>query len=187
MATAIDAKGDLIVGTGADTFSKLTAGTNTYILTADSAEATGLKWVAPAGGGYTPDMFKAVNTSGQAFSSSTWTKLTGWTESYDIGSDFATPTWTCPATGYYTFTTGCRIYGGGIGTGVISSLALYKNGTIIHRVSCDSVSDIGQVLTATLYLAATDTIEVYVRSELTSPNTAGSEGAIWFEGQFVQS
>jgi len=51
MATAIDAKGDLIVGTGADTFSKLTAGTNGYLLTADSAEATGLKWAAPAGGG----------------------------------------------------------------------------------------------------------------------------------------
>jgi len=51
VATAIDAKGDLIVGTGADTFSRLAAGTNTYILTADSAEATGLKWAAPAGGG----------------------------------------------------------------------------------------------------------------------------------------
>lgn len=51
MATAIDAKGDLIVGTGADTFSRLAVGTNTYILTADSAEATGLKWAAPAGGG----------------------------------------------------------------------------------------------------------------------------------------
>ena len=51
MATAIDAKGDLIVGTGADTFSKLTAGTNGYLLTADSAEATGLKWAAAAGGG----------------------------------------------------------------------------------------------------------------------------------------
>ena len=50
MATAIDAKGDLIVGTGADTFSKLTAGTNGYLLTADSAEATGLKWAAAAGG-----------------------------------------------------------------------------------------------------------------------------------------
>ena len=51
MATAIDAKGDLIVGTGADTFSKLSAGTNGYLLTADSAEATGLKWAAAAGGG----------------------------------------------------------------------------------------------------------------------------------------
>jgi hypothetical protein len=51
VATAIDAKGDLVVGTGADTFSRLAVGTNTYILTADSAEATGLKWAAPAGGG----------------------------------------------------------------------------------------------------------------------------------------
>ena len=51
MATAIDAKGDLIVGTGADTFSKLSAGTNGYLLTADSAEATGLKWSAAASSG----------------------------------------------------------------------------------------------------------------------------------------
>lgn len=51
VATAYDAKGDLIVGTGADTFSRLAVGTNNYILTADSAEATGLKWAAAAGGG----------------------------------------------------------------------------------------------------------------------------------------
>jgi len=51
MATAIDAKGDLVVGTGADAFSRLAVGTNTHVLTADSAEATGLKWAAPAGGG----------------------------------------------------------------------------------------------------------------------------------------
>ena len=53
MATAIDAKGDLIVGTGADTFSRLAVGTNTYTLVADSSEATGLKWAAPAGGSIT--------------------------------------------------------------------------------------------------------------------------------------
>ena len=52
MATAIDAKGDLIVGTGADTFSRLAVGgTNGHILTVDSGEATGLKWAAAAGGG----------------------------------------------------------------------------------------------------------------------------------------
>jgi hypothetical protein len=51
MATAIDAKGDLVVGTGADTFSKLTVGANNTVLTADSAEATGLKWAAAASGG----------------------------------------------------------------------------------------------------------------------------------------
>jgi hypothetical protein len=51
MATAIDAKGDLVVGTGADTFSKLTVGANGTTLVADSAETTGLKWATPAAGG----------------------------------------------------------------------------------------------------------------------------------------
>jgi hypothetical protein len=53
MATAIDAKGDLVVGTGADTFSKLTVGANGTTLVADSAEATGLKWAAASSGGMT--------------------------------------------------------------------------------------------------------------------------------------
>jgi hypothetical protein len=51
MATAIDAKGDLVVGTGADTFARLAVGTNGYTLVADSAETTGLKWQAAAAGG----------------------------------------------------------------------------------------------------------------------------------------
>ena len=45
------AKGDLIVGTAANTAAILTVGTNDYVLTADSAEATGLKWAAASGGG----------------------------------------------------------------------------------------------------------------------------------------
>jgi hypothetical protein len=44
--TVIDAKGDLIVGTAADTVGKLTAGTNGYYLQTDSSTATGLKWAA---------------------------------------------------------------------------------------------------------------------------------------------
>jgi hypothetical protein len=51
MATAIDAKGDLVAGTGADTFSRLAVGSNNQVLTADSTAATGLKWAAPAAGG----------------------------------------------------------------------------------------------------------------------------------------
>jgi hypothetical protein len=51
MATAIDAKGDLIAGTGADAFSRLAVGANNTILTADSTTATGIKWAAPAAGG----------------------------------------------------------------------------------------------------------------------------------------
>lgn len=53
MATAIDAKGDLIGGTGADTFSRLAVGANNTVLIADSAETTGLKW-GGAWTSYTP-------------------------------------------------------------------------------------------------------------------------------------
>ena len=49
--TLIDAKGDLIVGSADNTAARLAVGTNGFVLTADSAEATGLKWSASTGGG----------------------------------------------------------------------------------------------------------------------------------------
>lgn len=45
-AAIVDAKGDLIVATAADTVSRLAVGTNNTRLVADSAQATGLKYVA---------------------------------------------------------------------------------------------------------------------------------------------
>jgi hypothetical protein len=44
----VDAKGDLIGATAADTPSRLAVGTDGQILTADSTEATGLKWITQA-------------------------------------------------------------------------------------------------------------------------------------------
>lgn len=41
----VDAKGDLIAATAADTVGRLAVGTNNQILTADSSTTTGLKWV----------------------------------------------------------------------------------------------------------------------------------------------
>lgn len=51
--TLIDAKGDLIVGSAADTAARLAVGTNNYVLTADSAATNGVKWAAAAAGGMT--------------------------------------------------------------------------------------------------------------------------------------
>jgi hypothetical protein len=44
--TTIDAKGDLLVGTAADTVGRLAVGTNNYYLKANSGTATGLEWAA---------------------------------------------------------------------------------------------------------------------------------------------
>jgi len=48
-ASPLTTKGDLYTYSTSD--ARLAVGTNNYVLTADSAEATGLKWAAAAGGG----------------------------------------------------------------------------------------------------------------------------------------
>jgi len=73
--TIVDAKGDLIAATAADTPARLAVGTNGQVLTADSTAATGLKWATAATGGMT-----LINTGG--------TTLTG--SSVSIGSIPAT-------------------------------------------------------------------------------------------------
>jgi hypothetical protein len=72
MATAIDAKGDLVAGTGADTFSRIAVGANNTVLTADSSTATGLKWAAPGGGFVSAGVY--VGT-GQSTTSTSFTDL----------------------------------------------------------------------------------------------------------------
>ena len=68
MATKIDAKGDLVVGTGADTYDRLAIGSNDQVLTADSTAATGMKWAAVPTGGMT-----LLNTGGTTLTGSSIT------------------------------------------------------------------------------------------------------------------
>jgi hypothetical protein len=46
--TTINAKGDLLAGTANDTIGRLGVGTNGQVLTADSAQTTGLTWTTPS-------------------------------------------------------------------------------------------------------------------------------------------
>jgi hypothetical protein len=73
MATAIDAKGDLVPGTGSDTFARLAVGANGTVLTADSAETTGLKWATPSGGGFPVSTVFTPTVTSQGGSITTYT------------------------------------------------------------------------------------------------------------------
>ena len=53
MADAITTKGDLIAGTAADSFARLGVGSNGQFLSANSAQSTGLEWVAAPSGALT--------------------------------------------------------------------------------------------------------------------------------------
>ena len=81
--TIWDAKGDLVVGTGSNTASRLAAGTNGHVLMLDSAEATGVKWAAVSGTGDalisgTLDQFANVTqTAGQTLAITSSTTLSG--------------------------------------------------------------------------------------------------------------
>jgi hypothetical protein len=46
--STIDAKGDLLAGTADNTIGRRSVGANGTVLTADSAEATGMKWATPS-------------------------------------------------------------------------------------------------------------------------------------------
>lgn len=66
----VDAKGDLIAATAADTPARLAVGTNGQVLTADSTASTGLAWATPSSsGGMT--LLSTTTLSGSATTVST--------------------------------------------------------------------------------------------------------------------
>ena len=111
MATEIAAKGDLIAGTGSQTFDNLTVGANNTVLTADSSTATGLKWAAPAGGGKVLQVVNATVAGSRTTTSTSFVDITGATATITPTSASSKILVLANAPATYVSTTGGTGYG----------------------------------------------------------------------------
>lgn len=185
--TPLTTKGDLFTFSTVD--ARLGVGTNTYVLTADSAEATGLKWAAPAGG-LTFVGANVVNTTDQSISNATFTTVAFNSENFDTNTFHDNSTnntrMTIPAGkgGYYLIT--CAIQFGSNDTGFRATV-IKKNGSDyqnLNWVDADSGNNIWTSGSATVSCVATDYLEmsVYQNSGGALDVKAGSNFTISYLG-----
>jgi hypothetical protein len=162
----VDAKGDLIGATAADTPARLAVGTNGQILTADSTAATGLAWATPTSGSG-PAYFVYRSGSTQSLSSATNTKIEFNTEDFDTDGCYDSSTnyrFTPTKAGYYQINVSV------LATGSFTSLEVnvYKNGSVFaggNTIRPDSGGAVGSLAHAVVYFnGTTDYCEGYAIS-----------------------
>jgi hypothetical protein len=179
--TILDAKGDLIVATAADTPARLAVGSANQVLTVDSSTATGLKWATPSAGDAGPSFGAYIAVEHSGISANTWTKITFNAEDWDTASNFSTSTYrfTPTTAGYYQIN--LQIMANGNST----QCAIYKNGSIESESTIVPVNT--DCMTAKIFYmnGSSDYLEGYGK---TAGNTVyGSKAITYFSGALVRT
>jgi hypothetical protein len=127
------------------------------------------------------------NASNQAIASTAATKVTFGTEVFDVGSKFATSTWT-PVAGTVLISASLQTTGTYTG-GEEFTLILYKNGAAYRAVTYPGASlggTAGAVLSIVDQCNGTDTYEIYAQSVADSAYTInGATTATYFTGSMI--
>ena len=165
--TPLTTKGDLFTFTTVD--ARIGVGANGTVLTADSAEATGLKWVTPAAGDTGPSFSAYRTTSTQSITAGTVTKVQLNAEDWDTASAYDPTTnyrFTPQVAGYYQVT--CN---GSVNYASADTILVYcyKNGALWKYVAAANRPSGGGTTTfgggCQVYLnGTTDYIENYAYS-----------------------
>ncbi len=187
--TIVDAKGDLIAATAADTVSRLAVGANNTVLTADSSTATGLKWAAPAAPTFVG--VSAYKSTNQSVNNVTDTAITWNAEDFDTDGFHDNSTnntrFTIPSGkgGYYLLN--CLI-AGEVATINRFLAAIKKNGTtsVLQFEVSSTSSESGPTGSGIVNLSAGDYIEVIVYHNRGSANSiSGATAYSKFSMQYL--
>jgi uncharacterized protein YfdQ (DUF2303 family) len=138
-------------------------------IVADSAEATGLKWAAPAGG-LTFVGAQAWQSTAVSLSNNTWTAMTLTNEDYDSDSFHSNSTntsrMTIPSGKGGKYLLQCSFALNSTNMTGYRSLAFYKNGTAVKTGGNEPYGTYPVIfLNAVMEVAANDYVEIYLKQD----------------------
>ena len=166
----VDAKGDLIVGTAADTVDRLAVGNSGDSIVADSAQSTGLAWAGNYAAGKNKILNGDFNINQRAFTSTTTNGAFGFDRFFLQASD-GTTTWTAQ-----TFTPGAAPVAGYEGT---NYSRIVSTGQTLSSAQSRIRQNIEDVRT---FAGQTITVSFWAKAATGTPNIVPSFAQVFGSG-----